>query len=179
MALRLFDERGFAATTVEDIASELGVARRTVFRYFPSKSDIVWGDFDQVLRRLNADLAAGDSRLPLTEWVARAVISSNAYPPEQQHELRTRMSLITGVPALQAHSMLRYAAWRQIIAEHVARRESIAPDALLPQTVGHVALGASMSAFGAWVADPSTELSELLTEAWSTIGQLGARRLSG
>ncbi|MGO9891485.1 MAG: TetR family transcriptional regulator, partial [Solirubrobacteraceae bacterium] len=43
-ALELFGDRGFEETTVDDIADALGVSRRTLFRYFASKNDMVWGD---------------------------------------------------------------------------------------------------------------------------------------
>ena len=38
---RLFDEHGFEATTVRDIATAAGVGERTFFRYFPSKESLV------------------------------------------------------------------------------------------------------------------------------------------
>ena len=47
------------ATTIDDIAAAVGVGRRTLFRYFPSKNDIVWGDFDWVIERLRTHLAGG------------------------------------------------------------------------------------------------------------------------
>ncbi|WP_406724510.1 helix-turn-helix domain-containing protein [Streptomyces sp. GD-15H] len=42
VALRLFVDQGFAATTVSDIARRCHVSRTTVFRYFPTKADLVW-----------------------------------------------------------------------------------------------------------------------------------------
>ena len=42
--MRLFDERGFGGTTVDDIADAAGVSRATVFTYFPTKEEIVFGD---------------------------------------------------------------------------------------------------------------------------------------
>jgi AcrR family transcriptional regulator len=40
-AARLFEQQGFEATTVRDIATAAGVGERTFFRYFPSKEDLV------------------------------------------------------------------------------------------------------------------------------------------
>lgn len=45
-AHRMFEERGYARTTVRDIAAAAGVTERTFFRYFPSKEDLV---LDEIL----------------------------------------------------------------------------------------------------------------------------------
>jgi TetR/AcrR family transcriptional regulator, regulator of mycofactocin system len=168
--LELFAERGFEQTTVEDVADALGVSRRTLFRYFASKNDLVWGEFDQVLERLRRCLEAASPDEPLHEVLRRAVVESNRYEPDQLPELRIRMRLITGVPALQAHSMLRYAEWRAVIAEFVAARLGHGPDDLVPQAVAHAALGTSMAAFVAWVEHPSSDLVANLDEAYRLLG---------
>lgn len=165
VALAMFAQRGFEQTTVEDIAAALGVGRRTVFRYFASKNDIVWGDFNLVLARLRRDLDAQDATLPVVQAVARAAVSSNRYAPDELPELRLRMTLITGVPALQAHAMLRYADWRAVVAAYVARRRGESAHDLIPQTLAHAALGVSMAAFSAWVRG-DTELEAALRGAY-------------
>ncbi|MGZ4168846.1 MAG: mycofactocin system transcriptional regulator [Solirubrobacteraceae bacterium] len=158
IALTLFVRHGFEETTLDDIASEVGVGRRTLFRYFSSKNDLVWGNFDGVLDRLRAELAACDPSDPLMQALGRAVVASNTYEGEALEELRLRMTLITSVPALQAHSMVRYADWRHVVAEFVAERLGLKPDDLVPLTVGHMALGTSMAAFGRWVSHPEEDL---------------------
>src|SRR5579875_95206 len=167
--LALFATRGFEQTTVEDIAAELGVGRRTVFRYFPSKNDIVWGEFDRVLDRLRDELDAQGSDVAMIDALAAAAVASNRYSDEQLPQLRTRMTLITTVPALQAHSALRYAAWRGVVAEYVARRRDERPEDLVPQTVAFAALGASMAAFSVWVARGG-DLERLLADAYEALG---------
>jgi mycofactocin system transcriptional regulator len=166
----MFGEQGFEATTVDDIAEALGVSRRTLFRYFASKNDMVWGDFDSVLARLRRCLDATAPDEPLHEALRRAVVESNRYEHEQLPELRIRMRLITGVPALQAHSTLRYAEWRAVIADFVAARAGCKESDLLPQTVAHAALGTSMAAFLVWVDDPSSDLVANLDEAYRLLG---------
>jgi TetR/AcrR family transcriptional regulator, regulator of mycofactocin system len=175
-ALELCAERGFEETTVDDIADALGVSRRTLFRYFASKNDMVWGDFDWVLERLRRCLDATAPDVPLHEGLARAVVESNRYEDEQLPELRIRMRLITGVPALQAHSALRYAEWREVIGVWVAQRLGCGPGDLVPQTVAHAALGTSMAAFLVWVDDPSSDLVANLEEGYALLGE-GLREL--
>ena len=58
VAFALFEAKGFDETTVDDIAAAAGIGRRTFFRYYPSKNDVVWGDFDGELARLRGWLAA-------------------------------------------------------------------------------------------------------------------------
>jgi mycofactocin system transcriptional regulator len=168
-ALELFAERGFEETTIEDIAEAVGVGRRTLFRYFSSKADMVWGEFDWVLDRLRAGLRETSPEEPLMQSLSTAVVESNRYERESLPELRIRMQLITRVPALQAHSMLRYAAWREVIAEFVAERVDQPVEALLPQTLAHAALGTSMAAFEVWVDNPSLDLVETLEEAYALL----------
>jgi mycofactocin system transcriptional regulator len=173
VALALFVEQGFEETTVDEIADAVGVGRRTIFRYFPSKNDMVWGEFDQVIERLRVHLEEG-SELTLAEALRRAAVLSNEYPEEQLPELRRRLTLITSAPSLQANSMLRYAAWRGAVAEWAAARLGLRPDDLVPEAISQAALGASMAAFTRWVGHPREDLGTLLDQAYGVLGIEGA-----
>src|SRR4051812_30748104 len=76
-AFRLFDEQGFDSTTMEQIATAVGVGRRTLFRYFPSKNDIAWGQFDESLRSFREQLASQPLDIEVAEAVHRCVIGFN------------------------------------------------------------------------------------------------------
>ena len=168
MALELFARDGFEATSVEEIAAAVGVGRRTLFRYFESKNDIAWGDFDWVMDRLRISLAeAGEEAL--MDALRHGVVESNSYEADQLPGLRIRMTLITGTPALQAHSTLRYAEWRAVVAEWAAGRLGCAPDDLVPQAIAYAALGTAMAAFGRWVSHPEEDLSELLDRGFRAL----------
>lgn len=164
-AFRLFAEGGFEATTLEDIAREVGVSRRTLFRYFDSKNDIPWGQFDRTLADFRSLLDAMSEDLPLHEAVFRGVVAFNEFPEEAEPPHRDRMRLILETPALQAHSVLRYGQWRQVICEYVARRRGIEPDDVLPQTIGHVSLALALTAYERWLARPDGTVPDLLREA--------------
>jgi mycofactocin system transcriptional regulator len=169
VALDLFIRRGFTETTLDDIAAAAGIARRTFFGYFSSKNDVVWGDFDALLRGMEEWLARSDNGRPLLETLTEAVVRFNDLPPEAIRAHRQRMSLILHVPALQAHSTLRYADWRGVVARYAARRLRKPVDALLPQLVGHLALGAAVTAYEQWLADESADLPRLLTAAFGAL----------
>jgi mycofactocin system transcriptional regulator len=168
VALDMFVEHGFEETTVDDIAVALGVGRRTVFRYYASKNDMVWGDFDWVLDRLRVDLDSHSDDVSVIDAVAAAAVSSNRYPAAHLPELRARMTLITTVPALQAHSMLRYADWRAVVAQYAAQRRGVDLHDLEPQTLAFAALGTSISAFTMW-ARTGGDLEDHLVTAYGAL----------
>jgi mycofactocin system transcriptional regulator len=168
-AFRLFQTRGFANTTMEAIATELGIGRRTLFRYFKSKNDIPWGQFAESLDNFRAVLESTPSDVPLFEAVHRAVIAFNDFGPAAAEQHRTRMRLILTTPALQAHSVLKYAEWRHVIAEFVAARTGQDVSAPLPRTVGHVSLALALSAYENWLQYESANLLDLIDEAMSLL----------
>ena len=171
-AFRLFAVHGFAGTTLDVIAAEVGVGRRTLFRYYRSKNDIPWGRFDRTLAGFRETLAAMPEELPVDEAVHRAVLAFNHFPegPEPGH--RERMQLILRTPELQAHSVLRYAEWRAVIADFVARRAGVSRHALLPEVVSQVSLALALSAYELWLRHPGadgSDLERLLDEAMTNL----------
>ena len=65
VAFDLFGRQGFERTTVDDIAAAAGIGRRTFFRYFPSKNDVPWGDFEGELDRMRLRLKDSPAATPL------------------------------------------------------------------------------------------------------------------
>jgi len=98
-ALRLFAERGYEATTVEDIAGAAEVARSTFFRYFATKEDVVlFDDVDPLFEETLASIPAGT---PLLVALIEAIRATFAELDEQQraHE-ELRMRLVRTVPEI-------------------------------------------------------------------------------
>lgn len=164
-ALELFALNGFDRTTVDDIAAAAGVGRRTFFRYFASKNDAAWGDFDELLVAWEEDLRRLPPDAPVLDAVRDAVLRFNEVGPDAVDGHRRRMRLLLGVPALQAHSAVRYSAWRAVLARFVAARLGAPVDSLVPQLVGRVALGVALAAYEQWLRDDAAALPDLLGAA--------------
>ncbi|MCZ0914498.1 mycofactocin system transcriptional regulator [Gordonia amicalis] len=164
LAIGLFTTRGFEETSVDDIAEAAGIARRTLFRYYSSKNEIPWGEFDDHLGELRGLLAQIPAHTPMADALVEALVAFNRVPPEELDNHRRRMSLLLGVPALQAHSMIMYADWRHVIAEFCAARLGLADTDHLPQTIGWLCLGAALAAYEQWLADPDADLEALIAD---------------
>jgi mycofactocin system transcriptional regulator len=176
VAFELFGRQGFERTTIDDIAAAAGIGRRTFFRYFPSKNDVPWGNFDAELERMRARLAACAPRTPLMDAIRVAIVDFNRIDPDQVPWHRRRMELILRTPALQAHSTLRYAAWRQVIAEFVAERTGQPPDALTPRTIAYAALGVAVAAYEQWLETDGADLGAMLDTAMRQLAAAFAPR---
>jgi len=185
-ALALFVDKGFDDTTVDDIARAAGISRRTFFRYYASKNDVAWGDFDEHLARFQAHFDAVASAVPTAKALLECILAFNDFSDEELPWLRQRMTLLLGVPALQAHSALRYAAWCDIVAGFVARRSGGSPRQLRAQVVARCALGTAVAAYEHWLDHDGSALRAVLEEAltiWlhtdDTLARLGMPAQTG
>lgn len=169
ISLGLFFEHGFDETTVDDIAAAAGIGRRTLFRYFSSKNDLPWGDFDGLVDSMRATLRAVPDDVPMMQGLQAAVLQFNRFPAAETRYHRERMALILRVPTLIAHSSLRYRTWREAVAEYAGRRLGLPPDALQPQTIAWVLLAVSLAAYEQWLANDDADLQQMLRTAFASM----------
>ena len=152
-ALRLFAERGYEQTTVEDIAEAADVAVRTFFRYFSSKQDVLFGDVaHNIVGRLRtalADRPAGES--PVTA-VRTAMDSVELGNPEEQRQILDRMRLLHKLPELLPTYEMVFHDLHAVLAEFVAERTGRAVSDLYPQLLAGAATTAAKAALSVLVA---------------------------
>ena len=120
-AVRLFLEQGFEATTIDQIASECGISRRSLFRYFGTKEDILLGDLEKQGVVIQAALEAR----PLSEdpWEAlRAALSSAQNLNRSPEETLKLSTLLYETPSLRARSIQKHLKWKALLVPNVRQR---------------------------------------------------------
>ena len=176
-AQRLFLEHGFEQTSVGDIADAVGISRRTFFRYFPTKADVLWVESSTELDRFRSGLESGDGAEAYEAVVTRAVLAALAFPDTDRDWALRRAQLVLTVPSVQGHASWLYGQWRAAAAEHVAARTDQPSDALFPIAVGHAVVAALLGAHEYWIAHPDANLFDTLAEMLKlTLPSLNGRR---
>lgn len=165
-AFDLFERKGFESTTVDDIAAAVGINRRTFFRYFESKNDVVWGNFSEQLQVMRDRFAQCPPDQTVMDAVRTVVVDFNRFDRAEVPWHRKRMELILQVPTLQAHSTLRYREWRAVVAEFVGSRLGVPSAEFLPQSIAYAALGMALASYEHWLAAPEGDLPEILDRAF-------------
>jgi TetR/AcrR family transcriptional regulator, regulator of mycofactocin system len=169
VAIDLFAARGFDEVSVDDVAEAAGIARRTLFRYYPSKNALPWGDFDAHLAHMRDLLSDLDPGVPIGDALRTALLAFNSFDEQETARHRQRMRVILETAALQAYSMTMYAGWRAVVAAFVAQRLGVKTGDLVPQTVAWTMLGVALSAYEHWLADESVSLAQALGDAFDTV----------
>ncbi|MCE7081620.1 TetR family transcriptional regulator [Streptomyces sp. ST2-7A] len=134
-AMELFATKGYAATTVDEIAAAAGVARRTFFRHFRSKEEAIFPDHDDTLERARAVLEAAPTRENPIDTVCRGikeVMRMYAASPAVSVE---RYQLTREVPALREREIASVARYERLFTRYLlaqfdetAHREGSAGD---------------------------------------------------
>jgi TetR/AcrR family transcriptional regulator, regulator of mycofactocin system len=169
VAIDLFAARGFDDVSVDDVAEAAGIARRTLFRYYPSKNALPWGDFEAHLALMRDLLADLDPDVGIDTALRTALLAFNTFDDAETARHRQRMRVILQTEALQAYSMTMYAGWRGVVVAFVARRLGMKETDVVPQTVAWTMLGAALSAYQHWLDDESVSLPQALGDAFDTV----------
>lgn len=163
-ALRLFTERGFVATSIEDIAEVAVVSPRTVRRYFGSKEQIVFARPHAVLGQTEDLLGSRPPHEPLAEALA-VVLGQLAHGFEEAKEQwAMRRSLIEAVPAVAAFYVWTLFSMEDALRRFIADRHGLDPDT----QHAHLASAATVAAFRAsvevWLLEDRRPLADIVAE---------------
>ena len=173
-ALHLIDEQGYEATTCEQIAAAAEVSPATLFRYYPTKEDIVLQDvYDPLIAEAVRARPATES--PLTA-VRRGFAGAMAAVYEEDLEaIRQRTALILGVPALRARSREQEQSLVDMLAEVVAARTGRQQTALPVRAEAAACSAAVVAAVEHWATNGG-HLPHHVDTALAALGDLAERR---
>ncbi|HEY0697986.1 MAG TPA: TetR family transcriptional regulator [Micromonospora sp.] len=169
-ALRLFAEKGYEQTTVEEIAAAADVAVRTFFRYFTSKRHVLFGDVaHQRVAALREALAATPADLAPLEAV-RSVLDALDIDSDEQQQILVRLRLMDRQPSLVAVYLTLNQELRGVIVEFVAARTGLPPTDPYPLLVAGAAVTSWDVALGSWSAgDGAQSLAALRRAAFAAL----------
>jgi AcrR family transcriptional regulator len=130
-AFRLFLERGYEQTTVEDIVTLAGVGRRSFFRYFPSKEGVVFPDHERRLAEVTEFLAgSGADQDPVARVCEAVRLVLRLYTDNPTFSVQ-RYRLTKTVPGLRAYELSVVWRYERTFAGHLRERLADRPDGAL------------------------------------------------
>jgi AcrR family transcriptional regulator len=148
-ALRLFREKGYQHTTVEQIAEAAEVSPSTFFRYFPTKEDVVLQD-DMDTRLLEAFLRQPPGTPPLAAFRAAVREMVAGYTADDLEQFTELSALTLSVPEIRARALDEFARTIAVVSEALARRAGRPADDLAVRTMAGAVIGVVMSVTMPW-----------------------------
>ena len=125
-ALELFAEQGYDATSVDEIADAAGISRRTFFRQFRSKEDVVFADHEILLAQAREYLTADHD----DPWVAvcdAAMLVFERFAQWRDIAVR-RYAVIRAVPALREREIVTESRYERLFVSYLRRATPIERD---------------------------------------------------
>jgi AcrR family transcriptional regulator len=170
IAIRVFLDRGFDDVTVDDLCAAIGLSRRSFFRYFKAKEDIVLARLADLAEKGRASFSSRSDQeepwLALRRSMDPFVHQVDAHPARALAVLR----LIQDSPTLYAAQLDRVDRWRAGLATVIARRRGLENADLHAAVLASAAMGALSAAVQQWANDPDTiPLADLVDLAFAVI----------
>lgn len=167
VALRLLTDRDFDSLTIDQIAGAAGISRRTFFRYFTSKEDVVFAFLDQWAVRLAADIVGRPAE---EDPVAAVQNSFRQLTAAYDDRALALVRLVVETPSLREREQINREHLRMAVVNALATRLGLdADNDMRPQILATIAFAPLDAAMFAWFGSRSDEeVSHLLDEALVT-----------
>jgi AcrR family transcriptional regulator len=165
VALDLFETRGYANTTVEDIAAAADVSPRTFFRYFSGKDEAVFdraGDVEGAFRALLDSRPADEPLLVSLREIGKALIAGEMV---DEPRLRRLLTLTRTEPALRNRYNAVIDTIERELTVWAAGKLGVPATDLRPRLVAAAVLAARRVAMDTWLESPGDDLADQLTRA--------------
>lgn len=127
VAMDLFLEQGFEETTVDQILSRSGISRRSFFRYFGTKEDVVLGDLAEQGVAMRDALEAVPLDTEPWEALHEAMRQLGALNGDPEQRLKISR-MMYGTPSLRARRVEKHLHWQELLLPNIRRRLGIDED---------------------------------------------------
>jgi AcrR family transcriptional regulator len=173
-AMALFVERGYERTTVADIAERAGLTRRTFFRHFADKPEVLFDGSRRLTQTMVDALREAPAHATAIEAVAAALGATAEFFGQNREFARQRHAVIAANPELHERELIKLATLSAALAEALRSRGVNEPDASL---AGEAGIAVFRVAFGMWVgASEQRSFSEIVTDALARLKALATTR---
>ncbi|PYY61873.1 MULTISPECIES: TetR family transcriptional regulator [unclassified Curtobacterium] len=170
VALRLFDEQGFDAVSMEDVASAAGVSRRSLFRLFPNKAALVWGGLDEFAARFREALRSRPADEPSAVALRAAYRIGATFPDDAVEVTRHRLRVIRANPSLEHVGAATVTALTDEILRYVAERDGVTADDLVVAVRAHTLAAAASAALTWWALHGDGRPEDVVERALALLG---------
>ncbi|GAB3921489.1 TetR family transcriptional regulator [Microlunatus endophyticus] len=153
-ALELFEERGYDATTVADIAERAGLTKRTFFRYFADKREVLFADPGPLYSYATSAVAEADPTLTPVEAMNAALAEIGEQLARIADQPNRRRAVIAASPELREREQHKMADLTQAVITGLEQRGLGATEADL---VARLGLAVFASAWNRWVEQGGAE----------------------
>jgi AcrR family transcriptional regulator len=154
----LFRERGFEATTLDDIAAAADISRRSFFHYFASKEDVVFAWQEEITAALIAAVAARPTAESMLTAAENAILTM--VRQLEPGEAIAMAQLKRDNPALQARDQVKYEKLERALADALAKRTGHKTEKLKARLVAMIATGAMRIGGELWATEGAREKPE-------------------
>ena len=170
VALEMFVERGFDATTVDAIAAAAGVSRSTFFRHFATKEDAVLSRSEVLIEQFRQAARARPAGEPPMVAARGALIPLIADMTLHRERSAAIATLIATTPTLRARILDKQSFMRTTLTEVMAERLGVDPAIdLRPDLIAATTLSLLDVAHKAWLRGGNRSLADLVDEGFATL----------